>query len=281
MSATLKWNAYADAAPDSFNVYRAVTGVVISFPNSIAAGDVFLFQATNRDVQRVTINSAATIDDVANSINQKAKGLKATKSEDGTKLFLRCTAKQNPKLKIQPCSFAANAGISSGLYTAQKEYDLVDTVVFVPDQFYYEFLDVDGDRLDWYRISSVTGGMESLPSIAAQPIIAPPSLCVVEGRISDMQNNPIAGAVVQAKVEVPLGSTDNTGLTLPGITTETDALGRWSLPLIRSQLVLFQIEAIGYNEVLVIPDASYALFKDLKPANDHLFAPGGDPLAGA
>lgn len=273
---TISWNVFDDSTPDSFNVYRAITGLEINFPNSLAVGNILLFQATTKDLQKLTV-TATDIDSIVTLLNA-GKGIKATKY--GTKILVRCTARENPKIKIQPCSFAANAGVASGLYAPKQNFELIGNVPFVLNQSTYSFSDAEGDPLDWYHITALTGSDESVPSIDQQPIIAPPDLCVVEGRITDLQNNPVVGVLVDARIEIPVGEVENTGIVIPNITTLTDCLGRWSLPLLRNQLVLFQIEAIGYNEVLAVPDAPFALFKDLKPVDDHLFAPGGDPLSG-
>jgi hypothetical protein len=273
---TIGWNVYSDAEPDSFDVYRAITGVKFSFPNALQAGDILLFQATTRDLQKLVV-AAADIDSVVALLNT-AHGIKAVKS--GTDVYVRCSARTNPKLKIQPCSFAANAGIPSGLYNERQNFVVIGNVPFITGTSVYSFADADGDPLDWYHIVSITGADRSLPSIDMQALLTPPGLCNVEGRVSDLQNRPVVGVLVDAHIQIPVGKVENTGLVTPNVQTITDCMGRWSLPLLRNQLVLFQIEAIGYNEVLVVPDAAFALFKDLKPVDDHLFTPGGDPIGG-
>jgi hypothetical protein len=110
-----------------------------------------------------------------------------------------------------------------------------------------------------------------------QSFIVPESLCMVEGRITDLQNSPVVGAEVSASILVPVHATSNTGLSTPEITTITDELGRWSMPLIQGQQVLFLIPSIGYNQVVTLPTTSAVLFNELKPVNDYYFSTTGDP----
>lgn len=277
----LGWTAFIDADPDSFNVYRAITGVTVTFPNAIATNDIFIFQATNRDTQKITIG-ASDIASVAATINAAGRGVRATVSQSGTELFIRLTAGGGAKLRIMPCSFATHGSIPVGIYAPKQNFVVVGNVPFVADTYAYTYADADGDPLDWYYITSVTSDVESLPSIYQQALIPAPDLCVVEGRITDMRNAPIVGVLVDAHVQIPGDvQIENTGVVTRNIQTLTDNLGRWSLPLTQGQLVLFQIEAIGYNEVLSIPAASSALFESLTPDDGGDFTPGGDPIAGA
>jgi hypothetical protein len=57
----------------------------------------------------------------------------------------------------------------------------------------------------------------------------------------------------------------------------TDVLGRWSMIVQQNQLLLLNIEAIGYNEVIQVPEAPFILFNQLKPVKDYQFSLQGDP----
>lgn len=276
MSNTIQWSIFDDADADSFKLYRAVTGLVVTFPNSLVTGDILSFSATSPSVQKVTVSST-DIDSVLASINSQAKGLKATRNTAGTKLFVRCTAREGAKLKLYACTFLTHTSQSVRIIAPRSEYSLVTTVSVVPSQTDYTYSDVDGDPLDWYQVTSVKTGIESVPSTDQQSFLAPPNLCMVEGRITDLQNNPVSGVEVKASVMVPVAEANNSGLTTPEIVVVTDVLGRWNMPLIRSQQVLFLIESIGYNQVVILPDSSSALFRDLKPVGDYYFSPSGDP----
>ena len=273
------WSSYSDSDADSFKIYRAITGIAVDFPNTLTTGDQFIFAATSPSIQRVTI-AATDIDSVATAINSQAQGVKATKSQSGTTLFIRCTARNNAKLKLMPCAFLAHTGQALRIVVPGLEFQLLTTVSADPAPADYEYDDADGDPLDQYRITSVKSSVESVPSIIQMPLITPESLCVVEGRVLDVQNNPISGALVQAS---PIGGvevSDNSGLVSPGLQVTTDELGRWSMPVLQGTQLLFQIAAIGYNQVVQIPAQPYMLFKDLAPVNDYYFSPDGEIFGG-
>ena len=277
----ISWSVFSDAAPDSFNVYRSIAGITINFPNSIATNDIFIFQATNKATQKVVIG-ATDIASVAAAINAGGKGVRAAVSNSGTELFIRVTARHEAKLKVMPCGFATHAGITTGLYTAKQNFTIVGNVPYVALQYTYMYADADGDPFDWYRLTAVTASVEGLPSIDQQALIPSPDICVVEGRITNMRNEPIIGALVDAHIQIPGDvQIEDIGVVTRNIQTLTDDLGRWSLPMTQGQLVLFQIEAIGYNEVLSIPLEPFVLFNELKPDDGGDFTPGGDPIAGA
>lgn len=270
MTNKVRWNVFADADVDSFNVYRAITGITVGFPNSLVVGDKLVFAAASSQMQTVTLGAAVpTIDTVLADINAQAQGLKATKS--GTNLYVRCTARDNPKLKLYACSFLTNTSQAVRIVVAKLEWVTIAPVPFVIGQVAYEYDDVAGDPLDWYHITSVKTGVESVPSQDQQALIVPEDFCVIEGRVVDLQNNPIANAEVKASVMVPVGMTSNAGIAKRCKSVVTDELGRWNLPILQGQQILFQIPVVGYNQVILVPAQDFILFKDLKPVDDYNF----------
>lgn len=276
MANTLIWTAFADADCDSFNLYRAITGVAVSFPNSLVTGDVLSFSATTPTIQNVTI-AATDIATVASTINATALGLVASVSQSGSTLFLRCTASTNPKFKLYPCTFASHVSQAPRTVGPAIEFNLLANRTRDVGVFDYTYFDTDGAPSDWYRLTTVKGGIESIPSLPMQALLTPESLCVIEGRVVDLQNNPISGAQVSAAVEPTVGLSDNSGVSTPQTKTVTDTFGRWSMPLLQGQSVIFRIPSIGYNQVIFVPSLPYALFSTLTPVNDYYFSPIGDP----
>lgn len=268
MSTTVKWNTFTDTLVDSFKIYRAVTGVVVSFPNSLVTGDKLVFAATS-PTRQVVVLTGTNISQVAADVNAQAKGLKAT--IDGTNLILRCTARTNPKLKLEACTFLTHTGVTPQLIGPAQNFVYLDSVTFDSEINQYEYTDPVGDPVDYYRITTLMGSTESGPSQSTQSIIDAGNICMIEGRVINSQNDPVLGAEVSASVVVPVGSEEDSGIVPEVHTVYTDELGRWSIPFIRSQLILFQIPALGYNQVIQVPDAPSALFRGLKPVNDNEF----------
>jgi hypothetical protein len=253
----------------SFTVYRAVTGLIVPFPNSLVVGDILLFAATTRDLNKITLTSS-NIDDFVTAVNT-ADGVIATKSQDATKVFIRCTALNNPKFDLKPCTFATKTNTPPGVYAPKEMFIAIGTVPYVSAQLAYTFTDADGSMLDWYMVSSTTASVEAIPSVAVRPLAGIEALCSVEGRLLDIQNNPVVGALVRAHIQIPPGTVDNSAIGKNFVSTISDSYGRWSLPLMQCQFVLFQIDAVGYNEIVQIPAASFALFKDLEPVDNCNF----------
>jgi hypothetical protein len=281
MTNKVRWHVFDDADVDSFNVYRAITGLTVTFPNALQSGDKLTFAATSPQQQTVTLRpDAPSIDTVLADINSQAKGIEASKSTDNTELFIRCTAKTNPKLKLFSCSFLTHLGEQPRIIVAKLEWSVVGNVLFEEGTSAYGFDDENGDPLDWYHVTSIKDSVESIPSQDQQALLVPEDFCVVEGRIVDIQNNPISGAEVKASIMIPVGTSDNAGITVQSKSMVSDSLGRWNLPILQKQQVLFEIPAIRYNQVVEIPEQPYILFKDLKPLNDHYFAPAGEPEGG-
>jgi hypothetical protein len=263
----LVWSTFSEADCQSFNIYRAITGIAIDFPNGLLSGDTFIFAATSNMTQMVRITST-DIDSVAAAITAQSVGLSVTKSLSGTTLFIRCSASQNPKLKLVSCSFLMHTAQAVRTIIPRSEFVLIGNQPRVANVFAYQHTDNDGAPSDWYRLTSVKASVESLPTLPMQALISPESLCVVEGRVIDAQNRSVSGAEVRIAVDPQVGVSENTGITTSDVVTRTDKDGRWSIPLPQNQSVLFRIPSIGYNQFVTIPAQAFILFKDLVPTDD-------------
>jgi hypothetical protein len=270
MSTTIGWSIPTTNPPDSFNLYRAITGIVVAWPNSLVTGDQLVFAATSPDLQRVTI-TGTDIDTVITNINTQANGLVATELNDTDGIILRCNALIEPKLKLSACTFLTHTGIAPQIIAPQSDYVEITSVSFVADTYTYSYTDLDGDPTDWYTITSVTGGVESVQSVPLQSLLQLANLCAIEGRVTDMQNTPLAGAEVKATMMIPDDAALTNGITYQPVTTVTDEHGRWSISLLQGQLVLFEIPSIRYNQAVIIPSQSYATLAQLAPLDPWLW----------
>ena len=89
-------------------------------------------------------------------------------------------------------------------------------------------------------------------------------LCSVEGVISDPQGKLLANRMVRATL-VPV-YTDGQGRAVSSdnvVHTYTDGSGEFQLPLVRGATFRLEIDAVGYDRKVVIPDLSEVLFSDL------------------
>ena len=279
MANTLFWSAYADADCTTFNVYRALTGIAVNFPNSLAIGDVFSFSAISSDIQNITL-TATDISSVAATLTAKGRGIRVAISSSGSTLFIRCTGSIRPVFRLYPCTFLTHIGQSPRFIGPAMEFTLLTSIARVQGNYDYSALDLDGDPSDWYRLTTARTGNESVPSLPMQAMITPEPFCVIEGRVVDLQNNPISGAEVIAAVQPQVGESSNSGIVLSKHTVMTDMLGRWSVSLLQGQSVMFRIPSIGYNQGFTVPQLDYILFDNLNGNLDYYFSPNGEPQGG-
>lgn len=272
---SLYWLAFLDANCTVFNVYRAITGFIIPFPNSIATSDSLIFSSTSQDTQTITFG-AVDIDSMLAQINSVGKGVKATKNLSDTKLFVRCVATVKARMKLYPSALLTKIGQAPRIIVPSLEYQQVGTVSRVNGTYNYSFTDPDGSSHDWYYITSVSNS-ESIPSRAAQPVIPLELMCVLEGRITDSQNNPAGGAEISATLGQLESHGDNQSMIKPPVKTITDSFGRFLLPLVRCQQYVLQVPSIGYNETILLPNQDVANLNQLVPTLAGRFSPFGDP----
>ena len=268
MATTLLWSSFADANCDSFNLYRAIAGITVAFPNTIAIGDKLVFSASKSTQQIVTM-SGTTCDTLVADILAQAKGITAVKRADNSAVFIRVTATQHPRFQLYPCTFATHTSQLPRVIVPRLEFTLITNQTRDTGVFDYTFLDADGSPADWYHMTSVKTSVESFPTLDMQALLAPEALCVVVGRVVDAQNRPIIGARVFAQTAPHGDVSDNSGIAGTRFEAHTDLYGRFAIPLLQSQVVLLKIKAIGYNQYVTVPVLPYVLFSDLVPLEHH------------
>lgn len=264
MSNTLIWSAFADADCDSFNLYRAITGLTIAFPNSIQVGDKFVFSVGERSQQQTITMSGTTMASLISDVTTYGKGISAVANEAETAVLIRVTATHHPRFQIYPCPFATHTSQTPRVVFPRLEWTLIDNQTFNTGVFDYTYVDLDGQAPDWYHMTSVLDSVESIPTLDMKAVLTPENTCVIIGRVITPQNNAVQGAKVFVQV-MPEGKfSDNSGITGAKYHVLTDLYGRFAIPLLQKQVVLLQIKSIGYNNTVWVPDQPYVLFSDLK-----------------
>lgn len=272
----MAWDTFDDATCTAFNVYRAVPGFIVDFPNSLAANDTLVFSATSPTIQKISFPTV-TIDAVVAQFNDLALGIVATKNQAGNAIIFRLSGKRHPRLKLYACTFLTDTGEVPRTIVPRLEWELVGTVTFVSGTTSYTFSDADGTEYDSYRITSVVGSTESLPSLVQAPQIGTSLLCAIEGRVVANANNPVHHLEVRAKIQVPMDCQDGHGIDGKYTFVYTDLYGRFTIYLPRCKGYLLQIPAVGYNESIIVPDQASANFLDIVPTLANDFSPFGDP----
>lgn len=274
----VQWFTYDNANAEKATVYRSITGLRARYTGDIVAGDKLIFAATSPKVQTITFTNG-DIDAVVAAINAQGKGIRATRSDDCRYILIRCTAKANPRFKLMRCQFATKTNEAPRTIAPLSEWHRVEEKYLNPNQHTYTFYDVDGSIEDWYRITTTEPGCpdESIPTYPMKAMGANAENCTIVGRIQGLDNEDLEGKEVSAEIMGTHGvnTADLSEVSEEKVTTYTDEYGRWALSLIKNQLVLLEIPAIGYNEVIRVPDQAYVLFTDLDPVNDHYYSPEG------
>ena len=272
----INFDTFYNSTATSFNIYRSVPGFVLAYPNGLQVGDTITFCATSPVQQSITF-TAVDKASVVSQFNAQAKGAFAALSSDGASVIFRVVARCNPKFRLYPCTFATDVGQTPRTIVPGLEWAVIGTVTPVSGTYSYSASDVDGTQYDMYKVTSVVGSTESLPSLAQLPQLGTAELCAVEGRIADSQNRPVVGLKVRAEIRIPMASTCEHGIDGDQREVFTDAYGRFTIYLSQCRIYLFQIPAIGYNQTVQIPDAASVNFLDLCPTTKAQFSPFGDP----
>ena len=108
-------------------------------------------------------------------------------------------------------------------------------------------------RLEYMDL--VFGAMAAVDSMA---------LCSVQGTVISNQGDPVVNTLVKASLQPVytggLGRTVESGRTA---VTYTGHDGSFDLPLVRGGIFRLEIDAVGYDRKVTIPDQSSVLFTDL------------------
>lgn len=271
----LSWTSFANTEDvTEYRVYRSSAGPVLGTLAIVSDPVLIRFAATSPEIQEFEVNCTSEAAFVAD-FNSKARGAEAV--IDGTLgVIIRATASGPSVLfKTYSSEFWALNTIPSGTpFRPGGIFNLVGTVPFVDAETLYEFEDASGIYNDKYRVTSYDGVTESKPSATvANPVPPGYDYCVVYGRFIDPQGRPVRGVRVEA--EMALAHT--CGMSQNKITAISDDYGRINLPLLQKMNYRVSIPAIGYNEVILIPEERSINIATHPATLGTKFSPFGDP----
>jgi len=140
--------------------------------------------------------------------------------------------------------------LGSGFYTLKFSEAELDTI----GPFFYK---VSGTGFDMQF-----GEIEVEPVPIAMNVA--PSKCLVTGNVVDIGGAPTRTTVLVRPVDFPVISGPS-ALSADPVQSFTDALGNFSVELIRGQVVIFEVERTGIRNQVTIPDQETAQLVDLLP----------------
>lgn len=269
---TVRWFNFLDTEADFFRVYRAIPGVEFLFSSISSAATSFKFSVSGNEIQEIPLNTTS-ISTLVSSLNA-GKGIVANATYNSLSVQIRLASySPTARLKIYPNTFASQIGYPTGtIVVPELNFTLISTLNYLDQDIPYVYVDQDGADNDAYRITSVLGTQESLPSIIQKPLLPGVYYCVAEARFINVQGRPVTGVIVHAEPAV----LDCSGLSTNIITATSDAYGRVSLPLIQQQYYRINIPAIGFSKFILTPDSEFIDLTAWPATTAPDFSPTGD-----
>lgn len=179
----------------------------------------------------------------------------------------------SPTIAIQRRANGEWFQASDGTFVPTKvENPMTETsVANLPGRYHFDFdqsLDLITDSDEYIVRKSSAAGTIALEyeDLVFGPLAGAATLetCSVQGSISDAQGRPRENVIVRAVLE-PVFK-DGLARVVESdvaITTYTNGVGDFDLPLVRGGTFRLEIDAVGYDRKVIIPDQASVLFTDL------------------
>ena len=150
---------------------------------------------------------------------------------------------------------------------------MVETnLVHLPGRYHFDFdqaLDqLKGSRAYSVRIKNPVSGANArvvYQDIEFGPMSAAtlPDLCAVMGNVLTLQGEPAPGVLVRATLQPVYKDGAGRIVQTQLVQTYTDATGFFSLSLVRGVTARLEVESVGYDRKVIIPDQASVVFTDL------------------
>ncbi len=276
MSIILKWVPVEGANIASYKIYRSMIGIMTSLPApfGLVNGDNLLLKINNQVIQNLVFTSDLNAEDMVNFLNGHLTGATAYLATGTQKIILRSNVRTSPGyIDIVGGSAAVKMGLPIKVISERSDLVLLSTIPFSTTSF----TDNDGVLEDYYGISTVDGfGTESIISNLRQAINFSGPICVIEGCIIDLQGRRIADVNVKAKIVTPpTHGGGHSFVTTKEVSTLTGEDGRFSLPLLQTARVIFEINDTKVCDPITVPELPYAFFDDLGIDYQYMFEDRG------
>lgn len=260
---TLTWAPIVGSDVASYRVYRSILGVVL-VKAQIPTGAQMTLAIDEGASQVVTFGA----DPVA-TFNTQVSTARAYLSADGLAVYLRPNNRLSGSIEILDGS---EVGTTNRLVTSQSEVILLASVDALEDEsqaLTYE--DADGTFDDFYALSTVdSDDLESTPTALSLPESPNGALCRIEGMIIDIQGQPVVDVKITATL---LGTPDpvnaKTYITTKSVETLSNPDGTFSLSLLQGSIVRFQIPDVEYDQNVIVPNRSFAVWTELQVDTDY------------
>jgi hypothetical protein len=239
-------------------------------PFGLVNGDTLILKINNQTSQTITFTSDMNATDLIAFLNNVLIGATAYIASGTQQIIIRSNMRVSPGyIDIIGGTARSKMGIVNKTISERSDVQLVGTIPFGT----VSFTDNDGVLEDFYGVSTIDNlGTESIISNLRQAINFSGPICVVEGCIIDLQGRRVADVSVKARiVSPPTHGGGHSFVTTKEVSTLTGEDGRFSLPLLQTARVIFEINDTKVCDPIAIPELPYTFFDDLGIDYKYMF----------
>lgn len=271
-SIRLKWVPLPEADIQNSKIHRSMIGFKTPYeaPFGLIAGEDIVLKINNQDTQTITFPGDFGIDGIVIFLNANLVGARAYKSSYDNSLIVRSNLREAPGfIQVIGGSALSKLGQDPRIISEKSEVEIITTVPGAESVY----ADLDGVIQDYYAISTVDNfGNESKRCTLAQAVGFATPICVVEGKVIDLQGQRIPDVVVTAKIVTrPQITSGHSAIIKDELSVLTGEDGRFSLPLLQLSQVIFSINETRISDPIEIPEQDFVYFDDLPIYEDYRF----------
>jgi len=268
----LRWNLLPESDVANFRIFKSVVGVRLPLltPASLAA-KALLLKVDGGATQTINFDGVTPLVDRLNAVLVGAAAFTSRASPQH--FYIRSNNRSTGSIQILPSSGQVALGTTPRLISEKSESFLIGTVAALPGAENFEFPDPDGTPHDWYSLTTVDRlTYESDKAAFKQAIAFTGNVCVLEGIVVDLRGARLADAEVKATLILyPPSSIQSTQVSTEPVTTLSGPDGRYSLILLQGTTVQLEINSVGFNRNIDVPEKPYAFVSDLMADLDYRF----------
>lgn len=270
MSIKLKWAPIDNADIKTYKIHRSIIGLVTETeaPFGLISGDTLKLKINNQTIQVITFTGDLGVEDLVDFLNSKLEGAMAYKAKDSDKIYIRSNIRsEDGFIEVFGGTAISKFGFPMGTVSEKSSSSVLDIV----DSNTLIYEDPNGVIQDYYALSVVDNfGNESKKTAFTQAIEFTGNICVVEGKVTDLQGVRKCDVEVTAKIVVPPEQAGTGAYVLKEeVSTITGEDGRFSLPLLQGASVIFEVNRARISDPVLIPEEPFVFFKTLDINPDY------------
>lgn len=271
-SINLKWRLNNDETVASTEVYRSIIGFKTGnlFPYGLVAGETLMLKINGGLEQIITFEDETTLENLVDNINSSIEDANVYVSNVDSSFILRSNMREAPgSVEITGGTSLVKLGISLAVITEKSSVYHIGSVPHGTSVF----ADSDGTIHDYYSLATTnTFGDLSQQTNMRQAVSFGAPVCVIEGKIADLQGKRIPDVEVTARIiERPQVIDPSTTIIKDELSTLSGENGRFSLPLLQGAKVIFEINRTRISDPIEVPAQDFEFFNNLPLYEDYRY----------